>query len=272
MKGSFKTALIAAIVSAIVSAGAAVATTQTFVLGASNTPDAPTGVVAQNVDDLGGLNAPMLKLTNSSSGGSATPLALNAGVGRPPFTVNVKTKVPNMNADFLDGFDSAYFLPKTGTAANSSKLGGQPPSYYLPATAKAADSDKLDGLDSTAFAQASIQSARRSISTGSDFVTVLSESGLGDVLAACESSGSAEVAVYNPSGSGHNIEVYGPNTYSIVGPGLFVGFGGWEGIRTIQFGRTQLIGLSVVVHVASVTVGVHEGNPCRIEAQAVKQP
>ena len=40
MKGSFKTALIAAVVSAFVAAGAAVATTKTFVLGTTNTVDA----------------------------------------------------------------------------------------------------------------------------------------------------------------------------------------------------------------------------------------
>jgi hypothetical protein len=61
--------------------------------------------------------------------------------------------VANLNADQLDNLDSNYFLPKTGNAANSSKLGGQLPSYYLATTGKAADSDKLDGIDSTGFVQ-----------------------------------------------------------------------------------------------------------------------
>src|SRR6266508_4306974 len=137
MKGSFKTALIAALVSALVSAAAAVATTSNFILGSTaNAPDAPTSVVAQNVDDLGGLNAPMIKLTNSSSGGSATPLALIAGVGRPALTVNTKAKVANLNADSLDGFDSGYFLPKTGKSADANKLDGHDSTYFLPTTGK----------------------------------------------------------------------------------------------------------------------------------------
>src|SRR6266581_1478161 len=110
MKSSFRTALIAAVVSAVVSASAAVATTQTFELGTSNAPDAQTSVVAKNMDGLGGINGAMFKFTNSSTGGSATPLSLNAGAGRPPLRVNNKIKVPDLNADWLDGFDAGHFL------------------------------------------------------------------------------------------------------------------------------------------------------------------
>ena len=46
MKSSFKTALVAAAVAAVVSAGAAVATTKTFVLGTTNTVDAASTVSA----------------------------------------------------------------------------------------------------------------------------------------------------------------------------------------------------------------------------------
>jgi hypothetical protein len=115
MKSSFKTALIAAVVSAFVAAGAAVATTQTFQLGTSNAPDAQTSVVAKNVDGLGGINAPMFKFTNSSTGGSATPLSLTAGAGRPPLAVGNKVKVANLNADLVDGIDSTGFVRGRGT-------------------------------------------------------------------------------------------------------------------------------------------------------------
>ena len=64
MKSSFKTALIAAVVSAFVAAGAAVATTKTFVLGTTNTVDAVSTVTAGAT----GLNAKMLQLTNTSTG------------------------------------------------------------------------------------------------------------------------------------------------------------------------------------------------------------
>ena len=93
-----------------------------------------------------------LQLTNNdTSNAASTALGLNVASGHAPFTVNTGIKVPSLNADKLDGIDSTGFLPKTGTAANSAKLGGQLPGYYLPKTGKAADADKLDSLDSSAF-------------------------------------------------------------------------------------------------------------------------
>ena len=175
MRGTFKTALVAAVVSAFVAAGAAVATTQAFTLGATNRVNAPTSLtnLQSNGTTVNPVDAPLLTLDNRSTTANATPLSLLAAPNHAPFKVNTGVKVTNLNADRLDGFDSTYFLPKTGTAANSdqlgghssgfflatagtaanaAKLGGQPPSYYLPATGKAADSDTLDGLDSTSFA------------------------------------------------------------------------------------------------------------------------
>jgi hypothetical protein len=268
MKGSFKTALIAAVVAAAVSAGAAVATTQTFVLGAANTPDAPSSVVAQNVDDLGGMSAPMIKLTNSSTGSSATPLALKAGVGQPPLTVNTKAKVANLNADWLDGLDSSSFLPKTGTATNSNALGGHGPSYFLPASGKAADSDKLDGLDSTAFARGTIRSARAVISVGTG-VKLFSIPSLVDVNGVCESD---RVLVNITNTSGVTIDWYEPGYSGTMYPGENANFVSLEGTETLQFGRTEFLGLLAVPHVSTITFGLHKGSPCRVEAQAVQQP
>jgi hypothetical protein len=106
MKGSFKTALIAALVSAFVAAGAAVATTKTFVLGTSNTVDAASTVTAGS----SGLNAKLLQLTNNSTGSSATALGLTTPSSRPPMIVSSQAKVANLNADKLDGVDSTGFL------------------------------------------------------------------------------------------------------------------------------------------------------------------
>jgi len=119
MKGSFKTALIAAIVSAFVAAGAAVATTKTFVLGTSNTVDAATTVTA----GASGLNAKMLQLTNNNTGSSATALGLTTASSRPPLIVSSQAKVANLNADKLDGIDSTGFLARSVNAVGSMSLG-----------------------------------------------------------------------------------------------------------------------------------------------------
>jgi hypothetical protein len=116
MNGSFKTALIAAVVSAFVAAGAAVATTQTFVLGTTNRVDAKSTVINAKADGtVNPVDAPLLTLQNKNATANATPLALLAGAGRPPFTVNSQTRVANLNADKLDGIDSAGFVHGRGT-------------------------------------------------------------------------------------------------------------------------------------------------------------
>lgn len=111
MNGSFKTALIAAVVSAFVAAGAAVATTKTFVLGTTNTVDAPSTVTAGS-----GLNTKLLQLTNNSTGSSSTALGLTTPSSRPPLIVSSQARVANLNADKLDGKDSAGFVQGRGTA------------------------------------------------------------------------------------------------------------------------------------------------------------
>jgi hypothetical protein len=125
MSGTFKTALTAAVVSAFVAAGAAVATTQAFTLGTTNRVDAPSTVV--NATSNGATNpvdAPLLTLNNRSATANATPLSLLAAANHAPFKVNTQTRVTNLNADQLDGRSSEYFLPKTGKAADSDKLDG----------------------------------------------------------------------------------------------------------------------------------------------------
>jgi hypothetical protein len=127
MKSSFRTALVAAIVSAFVASGAAVATTQGFVLGATNRVNAPSQVTnVQANATVNPVDAPLLTLENKSTTANATPLSLVAAPNHAPFRVNTSTKVANLNADQLDGHDSTYFLPKTGKAADSGKLDGYP--------------------------------------------------------------------------------------------------------------------------------------------------
>jgi len=116
-----------------------------FNLGVSNSVDAKTtltgaspGIQLQVTNTSAAAGTSGLAVNSSSTattgvftntgGGPAGGFFVNAGVR--PFTVSSSAKVPNLNADQLDGRDSAYFLPKT---------------------AKAADSNLLDGIDSTGF-------------------------------------------------------------------------------------------------------------------------
>jgi hypothetical protein len=117
---SFKIALIAAAVSAVVSAGAAVATIQTFSLGTTNRVNAASNVtnVQANGTTVNPVDAALLTLENKSTSANATPLSLLAAPNHPALKVNTQTKVVNLNADQLDGKDSKGFLgsaaPPTG--------------------------------------------------------------------------------------------------------------------------------------------------------------
>jgi hypothetical protein len=104
------------------------ATGDNFILGHSNSASSRTDLTANIANRA-------LGLTNTSTGSGASALALNVASGHPPLVVSPGAgTATNLNADLLDTHDSTYFLPKTGTAANSLKLGGQLPSYYLPAS------------------------------------------------------------------------------------------------------------------------------------------
>jgi len=115
MRASFKTALVAAVVSAFVAAGAAVATTQTFMLGINNRVDAPSSVTnLRSGGTVNPIDAPLLTLENKTTTRNATPLSLLAASGHAPLKVNTQTKVANLNADQLDGLDSSKFIKGTG--------------------------------------------------------------------------------------------------------------------------------------------------------------
>lgn len=126
--GHLKSAAVGAVVGAFVAAGTtALATTQVFNLGATNDVDAASTVEVQAGKTVA---APLLELTNTGTGSGTTALSLNTSGQQPPLKVSSNKKVVHLNADLLDGLDSAAFLG---------------------ATAKAADSDLLDGQDSAAF-------------------------------------------------------------------------------------------------------------------------
>jgi hypothetical protein len=124
--GYVKSGLVGAVVAAVVLLAfpAAGAVGSGLILGQGNSADAVTS--------LSGAATANLRITNSQAGAPALDLRVVSGSA--PLKVNSTTRVPNLNADRLDG-----------------KHGGA----YLLATGKAADADLLDGLDATAFAPAS---------------------------------------------------------------------------------------------------------------------
>jgi hypothetical protein len=90
--------------------GTAVAATGgTFILGKANTATNTTA------------------LTNTKG----TALSLSSTATTPPLKVSNSVQIAHLNASELDGQTASAFLPATGTAANSSALGGTPASGYM---------------------------------------------------------------------------------------------------------------------------------------------
>jgi hypothetical protein len=96
------------------------ATGGNFVLGQPNSADQTTSLTRTGANAGKGL-----QVTNTSTGAGATALGLNVASGHPPFTVNSGTKVANLNADKLDGFDRSQ-LPAVhyGTSAQDALVNG----------------------------------------------------------------------------------------------------------------------------------------------------
>jgi hypothetical protein len=81
------------------------ATGGNFILGQSNSASSTTSLTRTGANTGKGL-----QVTNASTGAGATALGLNVASGHAPFTVNSGTKVANLNADRLDGFDATGFI------------------------------------------------------------------------------------------------------------------------------------------------------------------
>ena len=115
-------AVVLAVVLGVATSALAAVPGDPFKLGRTNTVDAASRLV-------GAVAGPMLKVANDGTGPA---LALEARTGKAPLTVNAAAgKATNLDADRLDGKDSAEFLATGG---------------------KARDADTLDGIDSSDFA------------------------------------------------------------------------------------------------------------------------
>jgi hypothetical protein len=83
------------------------ATGGNFILGQGNIASTQTSLAT-----IPALNGRALQITNASTGANATALGLAVGPGRPPMIVNSAVKVTNLNADRIDGLDSAQLVRK----------------------------------------------------------------------------------------------------------------------------------------------------------------
>jgi hypothetical protein len=110
------------------------ATGGNFILGVANSATDPAGTATGITQLTANIANPALQLVNTSTSAGATALRLRTDAGKPPMTVNSKTKVANLNADSVDDKDSTAFATGTNGKAN--------------------DADKLDGLDSADFVPA----------------------------------------------------------------------------------------------------------------------
>lgn len=111
---------------------------QSFLLGRSNLATAITKLT-------GNVNGSAMQVTNSNAGADDTALSLNVQAGEAPMKVNSSTRVANLNADNLDGLDSANLMPG-GTLPAGATIRGK---YEIDGTATAAE-ELFDG-DSMSF-------------------------------------------------------------------------------------------------------------------------
>jgi hypothetical protein len=81
------------------------ATGGSFILGTINNASTQTMLKAP-------IPRSTLNITNTSAASGATALGLSVPATRPPMIVTSAVKVANLNADLLDGFDSAAFTRK----------------------------------------------------------------------------------------------------------------------------------------------------------------
>jgi len=100
-------AVMLALVLGVATTALAVVPGDPFRLGQTNGIDAMSTLV-------GNVAGTMLRVDNNSTGAGATALDLRVEEGKPPMKVNSATRVALLNADKVDGKDSAQFFQGAG--------------------------------------------------------------------------------------------------------------------------------------------------------------
>jgi hypothetical protein len=95
------------------------ATGGNFILGQANSANTQTRLTSP-------VAATAFRIDSTSAQTGATALGLYVGTGRTPFTVNSTVKVTRLNADLLDGIDSASFAQDVGEGWHYVGDAGQP--------------------------------------------------------------------------------------------------------------------------------------------------
>jgi len=215
-------AMVVALVALFVAlAGVGVAATGgNFILGQENKADQTTSLSSDVA------SGPTLLVENN--GGK--PAARFNASGGPPLAVGNSKKIQNLNADQLDGIDSANFVRGGGTAGR----------------------------------------ARNSVPTSSGPQELLKLPDLAAIAAGCSSAGMVYGWVTNPTSS--TIDIYTSTGHIALQQGAGINIGSWEGVRLVQVGQTRVDGFLAVAHVGTVALALRGGDPCRAQAQALKQP
>jgi len=174
-----------------------------FELGEANLIRSTTALVAS----VGG---PALVVENDQSNRAATALSLEmANPNLAPMRVNATGRVANLNADALDGRDSASFADGTGGKANNSdRLDGKDSGQFLASSGKAADADRLDGMNSSSFWTGEVYNLSSSPVTGTPFAETFGGAG------ACDSGDVAINGNYRFLGSTGDHEIVREQLFS----------------------------------------------------------
>jgi len=89
-----------------------------FNLGTTNTVNAPTQL-------RGSVNTGQLQVVNTNGGSGATGIGISTAKGHAPLAVSSNTKVKNLNADLLDGWDSSSLQRKvSGHCGSNTAISG----------------------------------------------------------------------------------------------------------------------------------------------------
>ena len=239
------------------------ATGGNFILGRQNSAGKQTTLSAQ-------VSKKALQITNTKTTAGATALGLKVAAGHAPFTVSSGTKVTNLNADRLDGIDSASFL----TLGLDGKVQCTGCVDAADVSGKVGDSDTLDGIDSSGFMRGDGSADGQAVAIAPNSTVFVGPviGGLVRLRYACPFSvgGNGTLRFINSSSGIANLFVDSGGTnpdYVQLGAGGFIDYPAAAGGDSFH---AQLQGAAGVVTVVANTVHRSSSNDCHVQALGVQ--